>query len=279
MRITLEDGIESESTWSDGYYNAVRFFYWWPKILAKIPISQLKKQQGNFERSEGLVRYFRKKIDDAPGLEGRTFEKIFKQEEVFNHQFEIFLRLAPLEAINTMLDHCGIAQFYERPSIITRSVEMIWPGTQPDLLLLAPATAVAIEVKPPHGRSFDGQLAKYALLFENIRSARPSIERTDLIFLANGGFEDNLPRKTPTLAAFKNSEIAWAKSRPTHAFKALKEDELTALCKRIAAIEPCFLSFDDFLRTQDETLGPSETERLLFDGIRKEIERRGYVDP
>ncbi|XBQ16639.1 MAG: hypothetical protein ABL308_01920 [Oceanicaulis sp.] len=277
MPITLEDALESENTWSDGYYNAVRFFYWWPKVLAKIPISQLKKQQSKFVYSSDLVNFFREKIDDSPGLERRTFAKLDRQEEPFNHQLELFLRLAPAQAINALLAHCGVNEFDERPSVLTRSVEQVWPGTQPDILLLSKSAAVAIEVKPPHGRSFEGQLAKYALLFENLRKARPTVERTDLIFLANGGFEDNLPRKTPTLAAFRDSEKAWARTRSRHAFKVLDDDELLMICYRIDATEPRFLSFSDFLRTQDQALGPSETERLLFDGIRKEIERRGYV--
>lgn len=276
MAKSLEGAIEEESTWSDGYYNAVRFYFWAPELLSKVTLSQLRKQQPNFERSVELVDHFIAKIDGSPGLEKRTFDKLGRKEEPFNHQLEIFLRLSPIATLNAMLSASGLDPFLSRPAVLTRTVEQVWPGTQPDILLLSDREAVAIEVKPPHGRSFESQLAKYALLFENIRAARPAIERTELVFLANGSFAENLPSRTPTLQAFKTGEKAWAQNRLRSAFRRLSDAELGAVCDRIDLLEPRFLSFSSFLQIADRTLGPSETERLLFEGLSKEMTRRGY---
>lgn len=279
MPIRLDDALAQENSWSDGYYNAVRFYFWAPELLSKVTLSQLRKQALNFPGSEALVEHFVEKIDGSPGLERRTFEKLDRQEEPFNHQLEIFLRLSPKAFLDQILAEFDLPPFKERPAVLTRTVEQVWPGTQPDILLLAEDQALALEVKPPHGRSFEGQLAKYALLFRNIRRTRPSVKATNLIFLANGSFTENLPTRTPTLEAFNAAEKVWATSRKRAAFKALSDRDLTAVCACIDELEPRFLSFDRLRSIADEQLGPSETERLLYDGLFKELVRRGYCNP
>jgi hypothetical protein len=87
-----------------------------------VTLSQLKKQGPNFERAT--------KIDGSPGLEKRTFEKLDRQEEPFNHQLEIFLRLAPKTLLDSVVTECGLEAFRERPAVLTRTVELVWAGTQ-----------------------------------------------------------------------------------------------------------------------------------------------------
>lgn len=277
MPISLENALEQEEGWPSAYYNAVRFYFWEPELLSKVTLSGLKRAAATHDAADDLVRYFHTKLDGTPGLEKRTFEKIGRTEEPFNHQLELFLKLASKQFFDLFLNAFGETGFSARPSVLTRTVELVRPGGQPDILLLTPEEAFAIEVKPPHGRSFPGQLAKYALLMDCIRQACPQMKRLGLVYLANGGPEDNFPSRTPTLATYRQSEATWALGRRRHAFKGLCDQGMERVAGMIASLKIDFIGFDEFISLAGRTMNSSETERLLVGGLASEMRRRGYL--
>lgn len=278
MPVSLQDILKDKKSWVDAYYNAVRFYFWEPDLLSKITISALKKQSKLHETSSELVQYFEQKLNTSPGMEERAFERISRTEEPFNHQVEFLLRLAPKKLLDELMVFSKGQSFQERPDVLSRSVESVWPGGQPDILLLGKQQALAIEIKPPHGRSFPGQLAKYAYLLTAIKKNNPQIKTTSLLYLANGRAEDNFPKKTASLEDYKLSETEWVRARHKIVFKNMSSDEINDICLTIDRLNPVFLSFEGFFEMMTSSMCSCETEILLTQGLQYEMQKRGYIN-
>lgn len=277
MSLGLDDALKSETTWSDGYYNAIKFYFWEPELLGKLTLSQVRKAALAAHSSAEVVKALENSVDGSPGMEARSFERIKRTEEPFNHQLELFLRLAPTRYFDAMLNAVSEPPFSTRPHVLTRIVQLVWRGTQPDVLMLSETEAVAIEVKPPHGKSFDGQLAKYAFLFRNLVAERPNLQRKHLIFLANGRLADITPRKYGSIEEYKQRERDWARARTAAAFRRLQDDEIEEICDLIEQIEPKMLSFGGFFSACEGAATDNEAETLLLAGLRQELVRRDYL--
>jgi hypothetical protein len=275
-QLTLSKAIELEQDWTDIYYNVMNYYFWEPKRLRRLSYSRLVKLARKYEKSKGLLNIL-KPAHGGKGIEQEVMQSAYIDEEPFNHQLEFFFRLAPKNSFKALFNHCDLPIFDERPEILTRTAELVFQGVQPDLLIISRTSALMVEVKPARGKSSAGQVAKYASLSHRLRRARPEIKNIKLLYLANGGILDNFPRSMPSLEELKLSAKNWIVHRRSSAFARSNEASLDAFVDELDFMEIKFISFGSFVDIMRESMGYSETEQRLIDGLEADLFRRNWL--
>lgn len=275
-KLTLDEAEMCEQDWSDTYYNIMNYYFWEPKRLKRLSLSSITKKVKSFANSKDLIAEF-KTSHGGTGLEQRVMSSAYIDEEPFNHQLELFFRLAPQECFDSLLNYVGLESSAERPKVLTRTVELVYGGVQPDLLLLYNNSALMIEVKPPRGKSSAGQIAKYAHLSRSLREDRPEITNFRLLYLANGGLDQNFSKNLAVWPDLKKSAEEWVMERKSSAFKLVDLGVLNEVKDQIAKQQPVFISFSQFVESMKLSCTNSETEKRLIDGISMDLIRRNWL--
>jgi len=254
----------------------MNYYFWEPKRLKRLSYSRLANLARKYEKSKDLLNVF-KASHGVKGIEQKVMQSAYIDEEPFNHQLEFFFRLAPQNSFKTLFNRCNLPISDVRPEILTRTAELVFQGVQPDLLIISRTSALMIEVKPPRGKSSAGQVAKYASLSQRLRRARPEIKNIKLLYLANGGILDNFPRSIHSLKELKLSAKNWIVHRRSSAFTRSNEATLEAFVAELNFMEIEFIPFGSFVDLMRESMGPSETEQRLIDGLEADLLRRNWL--
>ena len=249
------------ANWLDGYYEALKFFYWEPQHIG------------------------RKKDVASPVI---NLEKVMKHlrsmEVTLNHNINQFLLLAPI-ALRARLFY----EFFRRT--FDSEFEMHGLGVdtdfvsgnsvQPDFLFVSSGDVISIEMKTKAKSNID-QVLKYALLGLAVEIKLGSPRRHHLGFLGMRDFSKQWKERFASPAELR---VALDKADMS---MFLKNKGVTFVAQQqrfeaiVAELEVSFLSYRDFAELlksespQPSDMSPAaEVYRNLISGLLSEFERRG----
>jgi len=247
-----------KSSWVEGYYEALEFFYWEPQHLGR------KKHEAS--RFKTL-----KEVQDHLRL----------MEVTLNHQIKQFFALAPKSFRNRLfgraLKTTVSGEFVLVGSELDREYSLS-NATQPDFLFTAPDATVSVEMKI-EAKSNVSQVLKYALLGLAVEQQDKCRRKHHLIFLGVGGFGDLWKERFRSLGELKQvletKKESFLDGRPERlrAERARYEEIVSTLSIGFLS----YGAFADLLRTERDSLDDSmgaQVYRNLIDGMLHELNER-----
>lgn len=274
-------------SWTDRYWEMVNGFYWVPSYLGLKSIPK-KYWQQNSE----TVTIPQAMINPSGPLYRRVGASkdhpdfVRRQEETFNHIFNLALSIAPGSVISRIFGELtGDHEIYDY-KIVSGEVCRQYPWisganvTSPDSFLLSPESSLAIEIKFNARTSLD-QFAKYVALIAGEEVYGKRHERLSLLYIYPSSPIEKFYRET----SLKPDEIDESKfsllerSARNLRVRSFFAEESGAIRDALSRLQVSCVTWRHVLekihaysRGLGETCG-EQALRTLLDGLSLEIER------
>lgn len=260
--------------WSDKYWDIVSDFYWVPSYLGLKSIPQKE-----WSVDDDKVTIPREMTNPSGPLYRRSrsgdeyWQYVKRQEETFNHIFDLTLSILPGDVISQILREFLSAQGLHEYELKGKSIRDEYPWiaganvTTPDSFLVSAASIVAVELKFNARTSLD-QLAKYVALIAGEELLNHERQYLDLLFI----FPSNGARKFASQTTIDPSQFGshcfdlLVSSTKNNIVKAFYEEEPDLVRSALNRIKISTISWADLaarLLTCQQALGNSEGDRTL----------------